>query len=174
LRQRDDHQLPIAWAMVITGYTLMIPANLYPIMIVGELGVLIPATIISGIIELFQRGMVFIGIIVFVASIVVPIFKLVGLTWILGSIQFGWNRHLVTKTKLFHIIEGIGRWSMLDIFVIGLLGSLIQLGIAGNVSPGPGAWFFASVVVITMIAARFVDIRMLWDHAKGMPSHEIR
>ncbi len=121
------------------------------------------STILDGILYFFHSKEYGIGLIIFVASILVPLFKIVGLIIILLSIQFKWQRGLRHKTLMFKFIEFIGRWSMLDIFVIALMATLVNFGTLSSTSIAPAASYFAAVVVCTMLAAHTFDSRLLWD-----------
>ena len=151
------------WALIITAWILMFPANLYPIMTVVYLGDGDPDTILSGVIKLAEEGMLPIAVLVFIASIVVPVLKLVGIMLLLFTVQFKWRLSKKQCTVLYRIIEVIGAWSMLDLFMISILVTLVDAGTVAQVSAGPGATAFASVVVLTMLAAITFDPRMLWD-----------
>jgi len=167
LRERKPDSIGRTWALVIAALTLYVPANAYPVLTINELGVGYPTTIFGGIRDLLNAGMWPLAAVVFFASIVVPLLKMTGLATLLISTQFGYRRHLRDRTRLYRIIESIGRWSMIDIFVGSLLVALLQFGSVVSVLPGPGAIAFASVVVLTMLAARTFDPRLMWD-AAGM------
>lgn len=151
------------WAFTLIGLVMMIPANIYPVMTVVYLGTGEPDTIFSGVIRLAQEGMLPIAILVFIASIAVPLIKLLGIMWLLFSIQGHWQLSLRQCTLLYRIIQFIGRWSMLDLFIISILVTLVDLGAIAKVSAGPGASAFASVVVLTIFAAMSFDPRLIWD-----------
>ena len=163
LHLRKPQSLQRAWALVLTAYVFYVPANLYPVMYTGKLGQSEGDTILSGVQSMFAVGWWAVGTLIFFASITVPLLKLVSLTFLLASVQIGsrWNPR--QRTVLYHLVEYIGRWSMLDMFVVSLTVALIQLGIVANVQPGPGATWFAGVVVITMLAAMSFDPRLIWD-----------
>jgi paraquat-inducible protein A len=120
-------------------------------------------TILSGVVHLWQNGSMGIAVIVFIASIVVPLFKLLTLTWLLISVQKRSTRHPVERTRLYRLIELVGRWSMLDIYVVTLLAALVQMQSLATVKAGPGAIAFGAVVVLTMFAAMRFDPRLIWD-----------
>lgn len=163
LHLRKPQSLQRAWALVLTAYVFYIPANLYPVMYTGKLGHSEGDTILSGVQSMFAVGWWAVGTLIFFASITVPLLKLVSLTFLLTSVQIGsrWNPR--QRTVIYHLVEYIGRWSMLDMFVVSLTVALIQLGAVANVQPGPGATWFAGVVVITMLAAMSFDPRLIWD-----------
>jgi len=150
-------------ALLLTGYILYIPANLFPIMTVTRLGIGEPHTIIGGIISLINSNMLPIAMLVLVASILVPLFKLLGLTLLLLSTYYRWPIHTRLLAIMYRIIAFVGRWSMLDIFMISILVSLVNMGSVAQVIAGPAATAFACVVVLTMFAAKTFDPRLIWD-----------
>lgn len=162
---RLNNSLSRSRALIITAALLYIPANLLPMMTVSQFGSGQPDTIMSGVISLANNGMMPIAILVFAASILIPLLKLLGMTWLLVSVSWGQKHELSLqrKTRLYRLIVWIGRWSMLDIFIISLLAGLVQFGQLGQVTAGVGAWAFSAVVVMTMLAAITFDPRLLWD-----------
>ena len=122
-----------------------------------------PSTIIDGVILMVHHHMIPIAMIVFIASIAVPFLKLSGLVLLLLSVQFNWNTSKRQRTLMYRLIETIGRWSMLDVFVIAVLGALVELGVLAEIKAGPAATFFCLSVVITMFAAMSFDPRLIWD-----------
>jgi len=151
------------WAFVLTGFFLLIPANICPITQVVRFGAGSPDTIMSGVMSLIRSGMFPIAIIIFIASIVVPIFKLTGLAFLLLCIHFRWKFSPFHCTLVYRFISLIGRWSMLDLFMISILAALVDMGAVSSVIPGPGATAFASVVVVTLFASLSFDPRLIWD-----------
>ena len=160
---RKHQSIPTTWALVITSVILFVPANLLPIMRVDFLGSSEYSTIMDGILYFFHVKEYSIGLIIFIASILVPLFKIAGLSIILLSIRFKWKRWLRHKTIMFRFIEFVGRWSMLDIFVIALMATLVEFGNFTATFAAPAASYFAAVVVCTMFAAHTFDARLLWD-----------
>lgn len=160
---RKKNTVSRTWALVLTSLIFIIPANVLPIMQVNFLGIPDRSTILDGIIYFFKEGSYGIGLIIFLASILVPVFKIVGLMIILLTIRLKRDRYLKQKAKMFRFIEFIGRWSMLDIFVIALLTVLVDFGLFSSVHTAPGATFFCIVVVCTMMAAIVFDPRTMWD-----------
>jgi paraquat-inducible protein A len=163
LHLRKPESLQRSWALLITAYAFYVPANLLPVMYVGHLGQTQGDTILSGVQAMFAAGWWVVGCLIFFASITVPLLKLLVLTGLLLSVhrRSRWApRH---RTILYRIVEGVGRWSMLDMFVVSLTVALVQLGALANVAPGPGATWFAGVVVITMLSAMSFDPRLMWD-----------
>ena len=163
LHQRKQNSIVRTWALLLTAVALTLPANLLPIMEVDYFGVPDRSTIMDGIIFFFKDGSYGIGLVIFIASILVPLFKIIGMAIILLSIQFRWHSSLRHKAVMFRFIEFIGRWSMLDIFVITLLCSLAQFGFLSSISAAPASFYFTGVVLSTMFAALSFDPRLLWD-----------
>ncbi len=163
MHQRKFNSTSRSWALVMTAAILTLPANLLPIMEVEYFGQPEASTIMDGIIYFFQEGSYGIGAIILTASILVPLFKISGMTLILLSIRFHWTSWLKHKSMMFRFIEFIGRWSMLDIFVIALLCALVQFGYLSTINVAPAAFYFTGVVLATMFAAISFDRRLLWD-----------
>jgi paraquat-inducible protein A len=151
------------WALTLTAYILYIPANLLPIMTVTMSGRGEPDTIISGVKELVVGGMWPLALLIFFASITVPVLKLLTLTYLLLSVHFRSHWRPRERTMLYRITESVGRWSMIDIFVIAILVALVKLGALATIEAGAGTVAFAGVVVITMFAAMSFDPRLIWD-----------
>jgi paraquat-inducible protein A len=169
IHRRKPDAIQRTVALVITGYLLYVPANLIPVLSVERFGHNDPSTILSGVHELITNGLWPLAIIVFTASIVVPLVKLFGLTLMLVMTRLRTRRWLVFRTRLFRFIDRIGRWSNIDLFMISILVALVQFGNLTSVRPEPGAIAFAAVVVITMMASRSFDARVMWD-ATAEPS----
>ncbi len=167
LRRADS--IGRTWALVITAIIFTFPANLLPIMEVEYLGVPDRNTIMDGIIYFFHEGSYGIGAIILTASILVPLFKILGMILILLSIHFRWQGWLRHKSLMFRFIQFIGRWSMLDIFVIALLCALVRFGYLSTVNVAPAALYFTGVVLATMFSAINFDPRLLWDAAAQAP-----
>lgn len=157
------------WALLMTAAILMLPANLYPVMTVISFGKGNPDTIMSGVIALVHHGMYPIAALVFVASILVPLFKLVGFAVLLLAIQRGWHINYRQATLVYRMVHFIGRWSMLDLFMISILVTLVSLGKVATIETGPGSTAFATVVVVTMLAAHTFDQRLIWDLVDNEP-----
>lgn len=163
LHRRKPDSLNRTWALALTAAILYVPANILPVMTVVSLGKGSPDTIISGVIELLHAGMWPVALLVFFASITVPVLKLIGLTYLLLSVQRRSTKRLRDRTLMYRIIEGVGRWSMVDVFMIGILAALVALGNLATISPGPGAIAFCGVVIITILASMSFDPRLMWD-----------
>jgi len=165
LHLRKSNGMTRTWALLSTSIILLFPANLLPIMTVTSLGEKEPNTIIEGIEHFVQSGDYFIAIIIFIASILVPVFKVVGIMLIMISIQKRWKTWLKHRTLMFRTIKFIGRWSMLDIFVIAVMVALVNFGTLTSITPAPAATYFAAVVISTMLASNTFDTRLIWEGA---------
>jgi len=166
LHQRKLNSLNRTWALIISALLLLIPANVYPVMTVIRFGQGEPSTIAAGIEHLIEEGMWPLGMIVFVASIIVPFMKLAALSLLQISVQkrSGWRMR--DRTVLYRLTELVGSWSMVDIFLIALLTGLVKLDALTTITPDIGALFFAGVVVTTIFAANSFDPRLIWDHGE--------
>jgi paraquat-inducible protein A len=160
---RKPRSIERTWALVIAAALCYLPANLLPIMQVTSLGKAQADTIMSGVVYLLLHGMWPLAIVVFTASVFVPVLKLVILVVLLVSTQRGSHWRPVDRTRLYRLTEAIGRWSMVDIFVVTILVALVRLGALATIEPMPGAIFFGAVVVLTMLAAESFDPRLIWD-----------
>ncbi|ADJ29569.1 paraquat-inducible protein A [Nitrosococcus watsonii] len=163
----DPRQLQTTWALLIAAGILYIPAMVYPIMITTEFGRASPQTVVGGARLLAETGSWPIALVIFIASIVVPIGKVLALGWLCLQAQAGTGRNAYDRLRLYRMVEIIGRWSFLDVFVVALLTALIQAGELMRVQPSPGAVIFAIVVILTMLAAMAFDPRLIWwSHEK--------
>jgi paraquat-inducible protein A len=172
LHARKPDSVARTWALVIAAAILYIPANYYPVLTVMQLGAGAPSTILGGVEELIAARQYPLAILVFVASIAVPVLKLVGLSIMLIAIQTGRAGWLRDRTRLYHIVRFVGRWSMIDIFMESLLGALVVFGSVITIEPGMGAMAFCAVVILTMFAAETFDPRLMWDAAARNPPVE--
>ena len=152
-------------AFVLAGAVLYVPANTLPILILTNFGKTEPQTLLGSIDLLFSAGMWPIAVILFFASILVPMLKLVGLSWLVWAARRG-SRRPLDETRLFRVIAYVGRWSMVDVLVLALLVALVRLGNVASISPGIGATCFAAVVVLTLFAAQSFDPRLIWDRER--------
>jgi paraquat-inducible protein A len=173
IHARRPNSLSRTWALLLTAAVLYVPANMLPIMTVSALGSSgEPDTIMSGVIALANNGMLPIALVVFVASILVPTFKLVGLALLLYSVQRHQPLSARQRTLMYRLIEWIGRWSMLDIFVIAILVAVVRFGNLASITANLGAVAFASVVILTMFAAITFDPRLIWDNTASDEDNE--
>jgi paraquat-inducible protein A len=163
LHFRKKDSLTRTWALTLTALILYVPANLLPVMTVTMTGRAESDTIFSGVQTLLIGGMWPLALLVFFASIAVPVLKLVVMIFLLLSVQFRWQWNPKYRTRLYGITESIGRWSMIDIFVITILVAVVQMGALATIEAGPGAVTFGGVVIFTMLAAMSFDPRLIWD-----------
>lgn len=163
VRRRKPDAIRRTVALVVTGFLLYLPANLLPVLTIERFGRDEPSTIVSGVHELILSGLWPLAIIVFTASVVVPLVKLFGLTLMLVMTRRRSRRWLVGRTRMYRFIDRIGRWSNIDVFMISILAALLQFGTLTSLRPQPGAIAFAAVVVVTMLASRSFDARVMWD-----------
>lgn len=163
LHLRKPNSISRTWALIWAAIILYIPANVYPVMTVISFGKGSPDTIMSGVMAFIEYGMWPLALLVFFASITVPMAKLTGMIYLLLSVQRKSRWRPKDRTVLYRVTEVIGRWSMIDIFMISILVALVKLQAIATIEPGPGAISFAAVVVITMIAANSFDPRLIWD-----------
>ena len=166
LHQRKPDSIGRTWALLMAAYILIIPANTLPIMETGSLFGAQRDTILSGVLYLWSSGSWALALLVFFASVIVPLAKLVALTFLLRSVQRQSPRNPQRRTRLYHLLKFIGRWSMLDIYVVTLLVALVQLQSLATIQAAPGAIAFGALVVITMLASMTFDPRLIWDSAK--------
>jgi len=163
LKSRKHLSLQRTWAFLLVGILAYIPANVLPIMETKWLGGSSNDTILSGVVKLVDSGSIFVALVVFVASIVIPVVKFIVIIALALTLQLGWRWSEHTMHRLHAITEVIGRWSMVDVFVVAVLAALIQLGVFLSITPGAGIVSFAFSVVFTMFAATSIDTRLLWD-----------
>ena len=163
LHHRKPQSLQRACAFAFAALILYIPANVYPVLTVIKLGYGHPSTILGGVQELAEYGMWPLAALVFFASVAVPVLKLIGLAILLLTTYRRSASRLRDRTVLYRIIDAIGRWSMIDIFMASILVALVQFGKIATVYPGPGAIAFAAVVILTMLASHSFDPRLMWD-----------
>jgi paraquat-inducible protein A len=163
VRYRIKDSLQVSLALTLCAILLYIPAMLYPIMEVTKLGINVESTIIEGVISFLEYENYFIAFVVFTASVVIPMIKLIGLLFIFISLKINIKMENKTKILIFKFIEAIGKWSMLDIYVVAILASVVQLDEIFNIKGGIAATSFALMVILTMIAAHRFDTRIIWD-----------
>lgn len=163
LVQRDTKCLQRVWALWVMGLICYIPANLYPMLQTRALFTTQQDTIVGGAIELFHYGSYGVAIIILVASVMIPIAKFLAIAFLSISVTRPSSVSKNQRQLLYEIVEYIGRWSMIDIFVVAILSSLVQLNVLVAISPGPASLFFALSVIFTMLSAQAFDSRMIWD-----------
>ena len=163
LALRKHNSVQRTWALIIAAAICYIPANLLPVMVTTTLASAEEDTIMGGIVLLYTTGSWPLALIVLIASVVIPLAKLAALAYLLITVQRGSAASQRERIRLYRMVEFIGRWSMLDVFVDTFTVALIQLEPLMSVKPGMGVLFFAAVVVLTMIAAETFDPRLIWD-----------
>ncbi|WP_353406408.1 paraquat-inducible protein A [Pseudoteredinibacter isoporae] len=152
------------WALLLTSVILYVPANLLPIMYTRTLGQDEPSTIMGGVLLLWKLGSYPIALVIFIASVFVPVAKMIILIWLNYTVQKGFTGNTQSRIFWYRVTEFIGRWSMVDVFVVAILVSLIQLGNLMSIYPGPAAMAFCGVVIATMLAAMTFDTRLMWNN----------
>ncbi len=165
LHRREPNSLQRTMAYLIASAILYIPANVLPVLTLTRFGQGEPSTIIAGVEQLYTSGMLPLALLVFTASICVPCLKVVGLAIMVFTTHFRLSGGLLDRTRLFRIIDFIGRWSMIDVFMISILVAIVHFGFLANVDANPGIVAFALVVVLTIFAAESFDPRLMWDAA---------
>lgn len=163
LHFRKPNSLSRTWALLIASFILYVPANVLPITHTTSLGHTQSDTIISGVLYFISHGDWPLALVIFTASVAVPFMKLVILTYLLISVQRRSTHRYRDRTRLYRITELVGRWSMVDVFVVTVLVALVQLGALADINAGWGAVYFGAVVVATMFAAESFDPRLIWE-----------
>lgn len=160
---RKPNSINRTWALLIASYVLIIPANLMPVMATGSLFGTEKDTIFGGVVYLWTSDSEVLAIILFTASIIIPFAKLFSLTFLVISVQLDSTWKPKLRARLYRMVEAIGRWSMIDVYVATMLTALVQFGNLMNIRAGAGAIAFATVVVLTIFAAKSFDPRLIWD-----------
>ena len=166
LHSRTPRSLQRVLAWLVVGFICYLPANLLPMLRTRTLGRETDSTILGGVVELAQHGAWDIAFIVFFASIVIPVSKFVVILYLVASIRTRTRLSVHARIHLYEIVEFIGRWSMIDVFVVAILTALVQLGFLASINPGTAAVFFALSVAFTMLSAQALDPRLIWDSAE--------
>jgi paraquat-inducible protein A len=168
LHARKPDSVNRSLCLLIAAGLLYIPANVYPVMVITTLGSAAPYTIMAGIIELIDAGLWPLAVLVFFASITIPLMKMLLLAFMLWQARRHKPDHLLAKARIYRIVKFVGRWSMIDVFMISILVALLRFGQLTNVQAGSGAPCFAAVVVLTMLAVDFFDPRLMWDRKPAL------
>lgn len=167
LHSRKPATLTRTWTFLVSAMVLYLPANILPIMETQSIFGSQSDTILSGVVYLWSTGSWPFAIIVFVASITVPLIKMLSLLTVLIAVHRGVRRHCGDLARLYRLLEVIGRWSMLDVYVVAILVTLVHVQLLATVTPGKGAVAFGAVVVLTMLATMSFDPRLIWDSARA-------
>lgn len=165
LRTRKPDSIARTWALLLAAAALYVPANLYPVLTLIRFGRGHPSTILGGVQELIEYRMWPLAALVFGASIMVPVLKLLSLAYLLIATQRRATWRLRDRTRLYRLVDVLGRWSMIDVFMLSILVALVRMGLLASVIPGLGGVCFAAVVILTMLAAFSFDPRLMWDAA---------
>lgn len=160
---RDEKSLQRVWALWMVGVICYIPANLYPMLQTRTLLSVQEDTIIGGAVELMFHDAVGIALIILIASVVIPLGKFMAIAFLAVSVTRPSDKFNHHRQLMYEIVEYIGRWSMIDIFVVAIMSSLVQLNTLASVNPGPASLFFALSVIFTMLSAQAFDSRLIWD-----------
>ncbi len=163
LHMRKPDSIARTMALLIAAAILYVPANLLPILTTRELGISTESTIVAGMVQFWSTGAYPIAIVIFTASIMIPLLKIVSLLWLCAAAKGLVPHSARILGKVYWVTELLGRWSMVDIFVVAILVAMVQLGNYMIITPGPGALAFAGVVMLTMFAAMSFDPKLLWD-----------
>ena len=158
----ESVKLQRVWATLVAGIIMLFPANLLPISGVYLTGSLSQDTLMSGVMSFISMGSYFVAFVVFFASIFVPVSKILIMLYLLASVHFKWRHSIKWQMRLLHIIHFVGRWSMLDLFVLALMMSLVTRGQIINFTVGPAAFYFGAAVFLTMISTSQFDSRLIW------------
>lgn len=163
MQSRDTTSLQKVWAWWIVGMMCYIPANLYPMLVTRTLVSTQDNTIVGGAVELAQHGNYGIALVIIAASVLIPIGKFIAVASLALGVRQGSRLSSARRQQLFEVVEYIGRWSMIDVFVVAILSSLVQLGALASIAPGVASLFFALSVIFTMLSAQSFDSRLIWD-----------
>lgn len=173
LHFRKPNSIQRSWALLIAAYVLYLPANLLPIMETRSLFGPQQDTIMSGVVYLWSSGSWVLALVVFIASVAVPLLKMLSLTVLLVGVQRRSHHQPLHRAKLYRLLELIGRWSMLDVYVVTILVALVQVQSLALIRPGAGVIAFAAVVVLSMLATHAFEPRQIWDALDKPPRKEI-
>jgi paraquat-inducible protein A len=160
----------LAAALALAAAIMLVPANLLPVISTESAGQVRTDTIFTGIVALCQQGWWILGLIVLIASILIPLLKLAGLSWLLLAARHGPDERARPMTRLYAVLSFIGRWSMLDVFLVAFLSGIVQFGVLADVEPRSGIAAFASAVVLTVLATEAFDPRVLWGQPAAATS----
>jgi paraquat-inducible protein A len=163
MRSRDERSMSRVWAFWVVGVIFYIPANLFPMLNTTFLMKTSGDTIVGGAVTLISHGAVPVALVILLASVAIPFSKFVAIAYLALSVQRGWNTSGHRRMQLYEFVEFVGRWSMIDVFVVAVLSALVQLSVAVSINPGPAAIAFALSVIFSMLAARSFDSRAIWD-----------
>ncbi|SLN60929.1 Paraquat-inducible protein A [Roseivivax jejudonensis] len=167
LMSRDAGSIQRVWAWWIAGMTCYIPANIYPMLVTDTLTHESASTIVGGAVEIANHGSYGIAAIILIASVLIPVGKFIAIAFLAVTARRGSGVPPEKRQHLYEIVEFIGRWSMIDVFVVAILSALVQLSSVASIHPGPAALTFALSVIFTMLSAQSFDSRLIWDKARA-------
>ncbi|WP_245306340.1 paraquat-inducible protein A [Roseovarius aestuariivivens] len=171
LASRDETSLQKVWAWWLLGLACYVPANLYPMLETRTLVSTQSDTIVGGAIDLAHHGAYGVAAIILIASVAIPMAKFIALAGLALGVRYGPQLSEARRHLLYEVVEYIGRWSMIDVFVVAILSSLVQLQALASITPGRASLFFALSVIFTMLSARSFDSRLIWDSDSGAQEH---
>ena len=160
---RKHNSIARAWALLISAFIMYIPANTEPMMYTESFGQQGADTIMSGVLYFLSHGDWPLALVIFSASVLLPLLKMIAIAYILIMVQLGATQRKVENTRLYMLAELMGKWSMVDVFVVALLTALVQLGALTTIQPGPAGLAFAAMVLLTMFSAMAFDPKLIWD-----------
>jgi paraquat-inducible protein A len=169
IEKRTRASLHLTAAFSLAALILYAPANIFPILRMEMYGAVSENTVWEGCVRLYQSGDYTVAVIVFLASIVIPFLKVLGLVFLVISTKLGMARKKLGRTRIYQFIDAIGRWSMLDVFVLAILVSLVKLQRLATIVPGRGLLAFTSVAVLTILASASFDPQMIWEDEEPAP-----
>lgn len=164
-----DPGLQVVWAWLVAGLVVYVPANLYPMLRTLTMGRMMENTIVGGAIELFHHGSWGVALIVIGASVVIPVSKFIIIGYLALAVQLRWPMRSPARHRLYVVVEFVGRWSMIDVFVVAILSALVQFNLVATIAPGIAAASFALSVVFTMLSAQAFDPRLIWQATDTEP-----
>jgi len=167
LHLRKPHSLDRTWAFLVSAMVLYIPANFFPIMTTSGIRGVQSNTILSGVATFWEMKAYPIAIVIFTASVLIPLLKVVSLIWLCLAASGRVTASPQSLSRIYHVTELLGRWSMVDVFVVAVLACLVRFGSLMTITPGPAALSFAGVVILTMLSAMSFDPRLIWDRHRG-------
>lgn len=163
---RKLNSITRTWALLISAFILYIPANTEAMMITTSFGAQFSSTIMGGILYFLAHDEWYLAVVIFTASVLVPLVKMMAIAYILVMVKRKETRRKNENTRLYQLAELIGKWSMVDVFVVALMAALVQIGAISTIEPGPAGLAFAAVVILTMFAAMSFDPKLIWDQVK--------
>lgn len=155
--------LHVTAALSLAALILYVPANIFPVLSMNMYGAYTESTVWDGVVKLAENEQWFVAVVVFLASIVIPLFKLAALFFLVATVRLGSRRWQRLRAQIYTFIDAVGPWAMLDIMLLAMLVAMVQLGHLATITPGPGALAFTCVVVFTMLASQTFDPHLIWN-----------